>query len=190
MSDKDRVWDLLTLCANLELPKDQRQKYYSQALEIVRNPTKTKRTYPVQFESFWNEYPNKTGKAEAEKAYSKCKDSHEVIMRGLKHYIKTKPEYADYMHASTFINQKRYLDAPEDNRPVNRPEWEPWKAKLAEKIGEAPVNAWFREVEYINGTFICPSQVVMNWIQSRMANDIYGVLGKFEVKLKDGQKVS
>jgi len=187
MSDKDRVWDLLTLCANLDLPKEQRQKYYSQALEIVRNPTtKVKRTHPVQFEAFWEVYPRKVGKEEAEKAYTKCTDSHEVIMKGLQYYIKTKPEYADYLHPSTFISKKRYKDAPEDNRPINKPDWPMWKVNLAKKLGETPVSVWFRDVEYTDGVFICPTALVVNWIKTKFAQDVYSVMGQFEVRLKNG----
>jgi hypothetical protein len=188
MSDKDRVYDLIRICADQDTSTEDRKKFYLQALEIVRNPTRpVKRTYPVQFESFWQAYPLNTGKAKAEKAYTKALKSvpHEVIMKGLQFYIKTKPDYQAFAHAATWLNDERYLDAPDESRPIVRNDWPDWKNKLADKMGQAPVLSWFKDVEFAQGVFTVPNQITYNWIKDRMAKDVYEVLGQFELTIKE-----
>lgn len=69
------------------------------------------------FERIWEMYPNKKGKAEAEKHYKKAiKDgiTNEQIEKGINAYVDecnrlgTKKQYMK--HGSTFFNQRSYLD--------------------------------------------------------------------------------
>ena len=72
-----------------------------------------------EFINFWNLYPRKVNKANAQKAYKKAlkKADSEKIIKGLKTYINdikiknTKNEYI--AHASTWLNGERWLDFEE-----------------------------------------------------------------------------
>ena len=74
------------------------------------------------FDQFWQAYPCKKGKPLAEKAFRKVSDDFPAIMRGLEQYKAHKPDYADWMHPSTFLNQRRWedeYDAPLTGRTYN-----------------------------------------------------------------------
>ena len=77
------------------------------------------------FDEFWNVYPRKVGKREAEKAYAKALSvaSAEEILAGAQKYA-TDPNRVDTFtaHPSTWLNQGRWSDAPlpPRNAPVSR----------------------------------------------------------------------
>jgi hypothetical protein len=71
------------------------------------------------FDQFWQAYPCKKGKPVAEKAFKKVAGDFCAIMTGLEAYKRHKPDYADWMHPSTFLNQRRWedeYDAPATGR--------------------------------------------------------------------------
>lgn len=71
------------------------------------------------FEVFWKAYPRKVGKFAARKAFDKAMKygvTLERLLEGVRDYIKNKPSYADFCHASTWLTQGRWMDewdAPE-----------------------------------------------------------------------------
>jgi hypothetical protein len=74
------------------------------------------------FDQFWQAYPCKKGKPVAEKAFRKVAGEFCAIMAGLEQYKRHKPDYADWMHPSTFLNQRRWedeYDAPATGRTYN-----------------------------------------------------------------------
>lgn len=83
------------------------------------------------FAEFWYRFPRRVGKLAAEKAYAAAlkRASHEEILAGVERYIRTKPAYADWCHAKTWLNQGRWLDEP-DGVPAPgglfKTEPEPW----------------------------------------------------------------
>lgn len=67
------------------------------------------------FAALWKEWPNKTAKPEAQKAYRAARKrghSHGAILEGMRRYVATKPPDRPWLHFSTFCNQERFLDAP------------------------------------------------------------------------------
>jgi hypothetical protein len=70
----------------------------------------TKSMMSSKFDVFWAAYPCKKGKALAEKAFKKVSAEYCSIMAGLEQYKRCKPDYADWMHPSTFLNQRRWED--------------------------------------------------------------------------------
>ena len=90
---------------------------------------------PVQdFDHFWSAYPRKCGKLAALKAYYKALKtaSHADIMTGLRHYLTSKPSYADWAHPTTWLNQGRWMDEP-DSKP--KPDDDAiWRDKAARMI--------------------------------------------------------
>ena len=77
------------------------------------------------FDEFWEIYPRKVGKREAEKAYAKALTvaSAEEILAGAQKYA-TDPNRVDTFtaHPTTWLNQGRWSDAPMPprNAPVSR----------------------------------------------------------------------
>ena len=68
------------------------------------------------FIDFWNIYPNKSNKAEAEKKFNKLSESDKMLIKNsINHFVNFKP-FKDYNHpmATTYINQKRWMDVEEE----------------------------------------------------------------------------
>jgi hypothetical protein len=63
-------------------------------------------------ERFWPEWPNRSSKDAAKKAYPKARQiaSLEQILSGVRLYRLHKPADRDWMHAATFLNGKRWND--------------------------------------------------------------------------------
>ena len=68
----------------------------------------------MTFEAFWEAYPRKVCKQAAEKAYAKAVKAHgaQKIIKGLEQWNKVRRPCEPHFipHASTWINQGRYLD--------------------------------------------------------------------------------
>ncbi len=70
---------------------------------------------PIGFEIFWSDYPRKTAKPAAIKAYRaalKRKVTHDAIMVGLRRFVASGPDPQYTPHASTWLNQDRFNDEP------------------------------------------------------------------------------
>lgn len=75
-----------------------------------------------QFETFWSCYPRKTAKGSARDAFKKAikKTSLDKMLKAITSYVANKPDYSDYKHPATWLNQECWDD-----------EWEPQQAKPA-----------------------------------------------------------
>lgn len=93
-----------------------------QATNSIQECKKVKKvkkdTHQKEFDEFWLSYPRKIGKEPARKAYLKALKStdHQTIMDGLESYKKNKPEYADWAHASTWLNAARWNDEYDEKK--------------------------------------------------------------------------
>ncbi len=112
------------------------------------------------FAGFWAAYPRKVGKAQAMEAYAKALKgqlrlqlacglgpaTHEEIMAGLEAYRRTKPDYTDWKHGSTFIQSVSWID--ECSSEVVEPERDS-TAQLAmqRREHEAGRYAWYSLAE-------------------------------------------
>lgn len=70
-------------------------------------------TFAADFAEFWRAFPRRVGKLAAQKAYVKARRSgvtQATLLEGIAHYIKGKPQYADYCHPTTWLNQGRWDD--------------------------------------------------------------------------------
>lgn len=82
------------------LPKDKKDKK-----DIIKESV-------FSFEDFWNVYPTKKSKAEAERKYKNISEPDRLIIKNtITSFINDKP-FKDYTHPhpTTYINQKRWLD--------------------------------------------------------------------------------
>ena len=81
------------------------------------------------FEQFWKAYPRKVGKLAARKAFDKAMKygvTLERLLEGVSAYVKHKPSYADFCHASTWLMQGRWMDewdAPESCCTEPKVDW-------------------------------------------------------------------
>lgn len=80
---------------------------------------KDKARYAVEFEKFWEIYPNRKAKPAAERAFIKAREEGTeaaVIFKAILDHAKTDQWVRDdgkYIpHPATFLNQKRWLDGP------------------------------------------------------------------------------
>ncbi len=78
----------------------------------------------TDFDEFWDAYPRKVGKALAMRAHARalrgllpmqveCElgpATHAEIMAGVASYKHDKPDYADWKHGSTYLNQVCWID--------------------------------------------------------------------------------
>lgn len=73
----------------------------------------------TDFDVFWQRYPRRIGRIAAQKAYVKARKTATAddIIAGVDRYIAHKPQYADYCHPTTWLNQGRWMD--EYTAPVN-----------------------------------------------------------------------
>lgn len=66
----------------------------------------------MSFDDFWSRYPRKIKRLDAEKAFMRALrvTSGDTIMAGLERYLANKPDYADWAHASSWLNGQRWTD--------------------------------------------------------------------------------
>lgn len=64
------------------------------------------------FEVFWQRWPNKVAKPEAESAHGKVWTENEAILAGIVRYVAGKPVDRNWMHPATFLNGRRWEDQP------------------------------------------------------------------------------
>ena len=70
------------------------------------------------FDSFWARYPRKIGKPAAVKAWKAAKADPPAVMAGLERWIGQWHDPQFIPHPSTFLNQRRWEDAPSDQSSV------------------------------------------------------------------------
>jgi hypothetical protein len=99
------------------------------------------------FAAFWANYPRRTAKLAALKAYEKARriDSAANILAGVERYKRNKPEYADWCHPTTFLNQGRWMD--EDDAPVVVPVQEYWGDVCAREHKSECRSRWEHEMK-------------------------------------------
>ena len=77
---------------------------------------------PSAFDRWWTNYPDKTGKGAAKKAFAKAltKASEDVLLDALERYKRTKPDWKVWCNPATWLNQERWNDVPADatNRKI------------------------------------------------------------------------
>jgi len=83
----------------------------------ISTPTETARdarslAVRAAFDAFWRRWPHKVGKPAAEKAFAKCSGEIEAILLGIDRYIRDKPPDRPWLNPATFLNQRRWEDAP------------------------------------------------------------------------------
>jgi len=116
-------YSIITLCnynkyqtSKLENDQQNDQQTGKQTTTNKNIRSKEINIYSVHFENFYNEYPRKIGKTQANKSWEKISPSEEVfneIMAGLANYIKHewKGKEMKYIpHAATWLNQERWKD--------------------------------------------------------------------------------
>lgn len=76
----------------------------------------------TDFDQFWAEFPRRVGKLAAQKAFVKARKiaSQQEIIDGVRRYVANKPDYADYCHPQTWLNQGRWLDEPDRRSGTDR----------------------------------------------------------------------
>lgn len=70
------------------------------------------------FARFWTAWPHKVGKPAAERAFGKVADEIDAIVAGVERYIRDKPPDRPWLNPATFLNQRRWEDAPAESSVI------------------------------------------------------------------------
>jgi len=97
-------------------------------------------TLAEEFEAFWAVYPRHIAKLAAQKAFMKARKAATFadLVDGVRRYIQGKPSYADWAHASTWLNAGRWLDEYE-TAPIHKRHW---TEECQELHGGTCLNHW------------------------------------------------
>ena len=69
-------------------------------------------TRSLAFQKFWDSWPYKVGKVDAERAFAKVSCEADAIIQGVERYISSKPHDRRWMNPATFLNGRRWEDSP------------------------------------------------------------------------------
>lgn len=96
-----------------EQPKKKIRTASGQQADTNKELKENKEEYKeTSFETFWNKYPNKTGKKPAREKFDRLTESEkETILKTIDAFAAYKPfETYSYPHATTYLNQRRWED--------------------------------------------------------------------------------
>jgi DNA-binding transcriptional ArsR family regulator len=88
--------------------------------ESSKTRTRTKSSQTLSdFQIWYERYPHKVGVGAAEKAFRKAIRNSTLteLLEGLDRYIQTKPPGRQWCNPSTWLNEKRWLDQPQEVKP-------------------------------------------------------------------------
>src|SRR5689334_4632778 len=96
----------------------------------------------ADFDLFWAKYPRRVAKLAAMKAFAKARTvaTLDELLAGVDNYIRHKPDYADWAHASSWLNAGRWMDEYEVE--IERPKVEGRENCRHEP--KCPSNIWHR----------------------------------------------
>lgn len=117
----DKALDKATIKATDKATDSIDKQYNNITKEQINTEFSEVEIMYFSFEDFWNLYPNKTNKAKAKESFNKIpKKDLDTLENHLNYFINNKPfkEYS-YPHATTYLNQKRYLDEININKNNN-----------------------------------------------------------------------
>jgi hypothetical protein len=153
--------------------------------EEDENEDKKELITPKLFERFWNIYPKKVDKGKALKSWNdictqKSKQSirpeWSTVLRAIRSQIKTErwqnPQYIP--HASTWLNQTRWIDDPNEMKSNNSPEKEfvlnDWvklthkeRMKIAVEQSKILRDKPYKENDYDVRYYLCPDGLYRGW---------------------------
>lgn len=112
----------LTIC-NYEQYQADRFKIFSQTdsltdSNLIKGNANSKKltTFAVEFDQFWNAWPNKVGKKKAMTAFHSILKSGNVnfdtLIEGAARYVRDKPPDRQWLNPATWLNQARWEDEP------------------------------------------------------------------------------
>ena len=107
-------------------------RIYSEACRnmVERAPRETP-DYTGEFNEFWASYPRHLKRADAYKAFVRARGlaTQALLLEGVERYKRHKPAYADWAHASSWLNGQRWLDEWGDDKPSTMAPAEDWYAE-------------------------------------------------------------
>lgn len=106
----------------------------------------------IQFNEFWAAYPNKVGKGAAERSWVKYARNNPYLLENVLNALKWQRVSKKWLQGfipnpATYLNQKRWLDEPEVEKPKNVPSiddvmrskgmaMDEWDRRYQEKYGK------------------------------------------------------
>ncbi len=98
---------------------------------------------PAEFAEFWSIYPNKVGKRDAEKSFSKARKRAdlETILSGLRLYA-AKTDDRPWCNPATWLNQDRWADAPAAVLPFRAASPPTRQRSVSDVLSEISAGTW------------------------------------------------
>lgn len=81
----------------------------------------------AEFDQWWSCYPLKRGKLAAEKKYHAARRrgvTQQQLISGVAAYVQHKPDWQEFAHPATWLNQGRWADDYSKPAPAEKPK--PW----------------------------------------------------------------
>lgn len=104
-----------------------------------------------EFERFWREYPRRVAKGAARKAFTKAirRTDLETMLQAIQTYKKHKPDYCDFCHPATWLNNERWEDEYEtESQPRGYETWSDDDKVMAARIVKSVQHV--RQTQYLN----------------------------------------
>lgn len=147
----------------------------------------------ADFKVWYAKYPRKVAPRKAEGAYLAARRrgaTAEDLLAGLDRYMRTKPEYADWAHPTTWLNGDRWKDgiapdgvATDADAPVPLDEsLEPYREKLEKQFDRATLASWFKPSVRLHEddgwfTLIAPTPFHAGYMQTNYQTRLRAVFG-------------
>jgi uncharacterized protein YdaU (DUF1376 family) len=112
---RNKARTLHELCSSVNEPPPNQEP-------LTNNHKPLKTLNPIDqnsddFDRFWEKYPNKKAKIDAQKAWKKHKPDIELVLKAISWQVKSKQWLDGFVpHPATYINGGRWLDVPVNER--------------------------------------------------------------------------
>jgi hypothetical protein len=107
-------------------------------------------------------------------------------LAAIKKYRREKPEWQEYAHPATWLNQRRWED--QYGQEAQSQEWPEWKHKLARKIGEPNVLSWFNRAEMNGKAIYFDQKFQLDLVRYAFMPDIKEIFGEnYSVELREAK---
>ena len=147
----------------------------------------TKTQYPEEFETFWKNYPRRSGSNPKNQAYRAWRKATKVVtperlrstLPGYFASLNGKAGTEYVLMAATYLNQKRYEEFLVDQNSEKKEKAKPKvpncvrKKGLFNKLGEDTYNLWLADCQIYGDTIVLPTQMKADWIKNHYGKEIW-----------------
>ena len=112
----------ITSVTDASNPRGRIKEEREEREERIDNKKQAKKSnFEIDFNEWWNQYPNKVGKGQALNAYRTAlgKVEPKILFDGVTRYIQTKESWRKYQNPATWLRGEGWLDEPAKDTSSN-----------------------------------------------------------------------